>query len=78
MPTSDELEYLLENLCVELGFCLQGEAYNRLIENPPPDIASYTDAVFRAEGLDPRLADRKLYSQVRTRVEQAFERASSE
>jgi hypothetical protein len=78
MPTPDELEDLLTILCVKLGFCLHGEAYDRLVDNPPKDPATFTDAVFEAEGMDPRRAERGLYSQVLSEVEKVVPRANSE
>lgn len=73
IPTADDIEALLEILCVELGICLRGEAYHRLVDNPPPDAAAFTDAVFRAQGLDPA-SDAKLHRQVQFRVSQVFDR----
>jgi hypothetical protein len=63
MPSKDRVKRLLSKLCVELGFCLSPDDNRRLIENPPADPDSFTDAVFRAEGMDPRL-HRQLYRYV--------------
>jgi hypothetical protein len=63
---------LLEALCVKLGFCLPPEERRRLQNEPPGDVKEFTDAVFAAEGLNPDLADRHLYRQVRTMVQEAF------
>ncbi len=70
---SKQIAYLLDELCVELGFCLPPDEQARLQNKPPKDIDAFTDAVFRAEGLDP-LADRQLRRQVRARVAECFER----
>ena len=74
MLNTTEAESLLSKLCVELGFCLPPENENRLIENPPKTIDDFTDAVFRAEGLNPQYAERHLYRQVRDKVAEAFEK----
>lgn len=71
---SEQIAYLLHELCVELGFCLPPDEQARLQDEPPEDFDAFTDAVFRAEGLDP-LADRQLRSQVRARVAGCFERS---
>ena len=59
---------LLSQLCTELGFCLRSEDQTRLQEQVPSSVDSFTDAVFLAEGLDPRLANKQLWRQVRDRV----------
>ncbi len=64
MLTSRQIQFLLEDLCRDLGFCLPPQARIHLIQQPPDDITTFTDAVFRAEGLDPIYADRQLYKQV--------------
>ncbi len=62
---------LLAELCVDLGFCLPPEEYDRLRDAPPRAVDAFTDAVFVAEGLDPRL-DTRLRRQVRERVVRHF------
>jgi tRNA-binding protein len=75
--TVTEVDYLLETLCVDLGFCLPPRAISQFQQNPPRDVESFTYAVFIAEGMDPRHADRKLLAQVRDVVQKAFARAAS-
>jgi hypothetical protein len=75
MLTESEVEWLLGDLCVQLGFCLPPDEEERLKTCPPPDVRSFTDAVFIAEGLDPDTAGLNLYRQVRDRVARAFQRA---
>ncbi|MDT0545923.1 MULTISPECIES: hypothetical protein [Streptomyces] len=58
---------LLYELCVDLGFCLPPHEQRRLREAPPADADEFTDAVFRAEGLDP--AESGLRPRVRDVVE---------
>jgi hypothetical protein len=71
--TSMDVQHLLYELCVKLGFCLSPEAQGRLIETPPTDIDAFTDAVFEAEGLDPVYSDKRLRSQVRELVARHFD-----
>jgi len=68
-----QIELLLEELCVDLGFCLPPDAQMRLIHEPPADVDEFTDAVIRAEGLDPH-ADipTHLRRDVRQRVARCF------
>jgi hypothetical protein len=64
---------LLDQLCVELGFCLDGESRASLIQDPPVGVDEFTDAVIRAEGLDPLTLERALRKQVRDRVARAVQ-----
>jgi len=64
---------LLDQLCVELGFCLPPNDRTRLVAEPPDSVKAFTDAVFTAEGLDPDLADSDLYRQVQAEVAKAFQ-----
>lgn len=75
--TVSEVDSLLETLCVDLGFCLPPRAISQFQQNAPGDVESFTYAVFIAEGMDPRHADRKLLAQVRDVVRDAFDRAAS-
>ncbi len=45
-----EVERLLYELCVGLGFCIPTEAGRRLQQAPPSDVDAFTDAVLAAEG----------------------------
>jgi hypothetical protein len=67
-----DVESLLRELCVDLGFCLPPDRNERLVDSPPDDVDAFTDAVFIAEGLDPSLIEKGLRGQVRHRVERAF------
>lgn len=73
MLTSNATARLLDTLCVRLGFCLPPVEMHRLCQHPPADVQAFTDAVFIAEGMDPELADRHLYRQVRDLVRMAFD-----
>ena len=76
MLTARQLDWLLEDLCSQAGFCLPPAAREHLRERPPADVASFVDAVFRAEGLDP-LQDRRLRDRVHILIAAAFERAAN-
>jgi len=71
--TQQQVTNLLESLCVDLGFCLPANVAEKLESNPPRTVDGFTGAVFRAEGLDPALADRRLYDQVRRAAAGAFD-----
>jgi hypothetical protein len=67
-----KLEALLFHLCVKYGFCLKPDEYRRLCADPPAEVTAFTDAVYRAEGLEPATADQRVYRLVHNAVEQAF------
>jgi hypothetical protein len=64
---------LLSELCVDLGFCLPPDKQAHLQNEPPIEVDAFTDAIIRAEGLDP-YADipLKLRRDVRARVTKHF------
>jgi hypothetical protein len=77
MGYRDELDSdvrrLLNELCIELGFCLAPGDIRRLCESPPGDVGSFTGAVFEAEGMgDMSYTD--LRRQVRHVVDQHMSR----
>jgi hypothetical protein len=77
--SSAQVETLLYELCVVLGFCLPLDEQTRLRESPPTDVDAFTDAVIRAEGLDPNV-DIPLHMRrdIRSRVAEHFRRAEDE
>lgn len=75
--TPDEVEALLERLCVDLGFCLPSQAQEQLIESSPNDVERFANAVFIAEGMNPLTARRDLYKQVFDTIAVAFAQAST-
>jgi hypothetical protein len=78
MVNPNDVKALLEQLCLDLGFCLPPSEAARLCASPPRTVLDFTEAVFRAEGLlPPEVADRRLFRQVRDRVANAF-RSSEE
>ncbi len=62
------VQRLLDELCVELGFCLPSRARASLLQSPPTDPDEFTNAVFAAEGMDPHLFPH-LRSEVSIRVQ---------
>ena len=68
----EEIEKLLSRLCIDLGFCLPPAEIERLKATQCTDARSFADEVFRAEGLDPEMADRHLYRQVLRQVAESF------
>jgi hypothetical protein len=74
--TESQVTGLLGNLCIDLGFCLPAKVAEKLESNPPRTVEEFTRAVFHAEGLDPVLAERRLYDQVRRVVAGAFDGAA--
>ena len=77
--SSPQVEALLYELCVVLGFCLPPDEQARLRESPPTEVDAFTDAVIRAEGLDPH-ADIPLHMRrdMRSRVAEHFRKAEDE
>ncbi|WP_433662400.1 hypothetical protein ACQPW1_09765 [Nocardia sp. CA-128927] len=70
-PDGTAVKFLLDNLCVKLGFCLPMDEQIRLCASPPTSVDSFTDAVFAAEGMDPH-ADKHLRELVRQQVLRTF------
>jgi hypothetical protein len=74
-----EVEALLAELCIVLGFCLPPDEQARLRESPPTDVDAFTEAVIRAEGLDPHVdVPRDLRRDMRERVAEHFQKAEDE
>ncbi|WP_207923606.1 hypothetical protein [Actinomadura bangladeshensis] len=71
----EEVDALLHDLCVRLGFCLPPADQAVLRASPPVGVDSFAEAVFRAEGLDAS-PDGELWRQVRETVARAFEAGS--
>jgi hypothetical protein len=78
MPPA-QFDALLNELCVVMGFCLSPDEADRLRKSSPPDVDAFTDAVIRAEGLDP-YADipLRMRRDVRSRVADHFRKAEEE
>jgi len=70
--TEVEVQILLDDLCVQYGFCLAPAFQKRLRNSPPMNVDRFIGVVYRAEGLNPDLRS-NLYEMLRARVLQAFE-----
>lgn len=46
------IEALLEELCVEYGYCISDADRARIVDNPPPDPDAFLTEVFLVEGRD--------------------------
>jgi len=65
MTRPTKLQWLLDDLCSRLGFCLRPEERTRLELAPPEDIDAFANEVLAAEGMDPHdKANRALRGQV--------------
>ena len=62
---SEALDFLLRDLCVDLGFCLPPVDVARICAQESWDADAFTVEVFRAEGMDPD--DFALYRKMRNR-----------
>lgn len=63
---------LLNDLCIQLGYCLPPDDRQRIVSNPPASVDAFTDAVVKAEGFDPLLMATEQRQQVRRIVAAAF------
>ena len=68
----EDVGLLLRDLCIRLGFCLSPADQATLCASPPMDVESFTEAVFRAEGLEASPYG-ELWRQVRETVARTFE-----
>jgi hypothetical protein len=64
--------YLLEELCVDLGFCLPPSAQSEIVSDPPIDVDAFVDAVICAEGFEPSDVPKPLLQDMRNRVAKYF------
>ena len=67
--------FLLSELCERLGLCLSPDARRTLLDKPLPDAASFTTAVFAAEGVRASPSSRDLYRDALALVERAYAEA---
>ena len=69
--SSSQITALLNDLCVDYGFCLALADKECLKADPPTNADAFTDAVFIAEGMNP-CSDLHLRRLVKSRVAKAF------
>jgi hypothetical protein len=72
MLSERDVDWLLDALCVRLGFCLDPMVRDDLKNSPPRDVESFTKVVFQVEGLDPAGVDPQLYAKVGELVAEAY------
>ncbi|MEV4481790.1 hypothetical protein [Micromonospora coxensis] len=72
-PQPSDVQRLLDELCIKLGFCLPPEESLRFRESPPRYPDSFTDAVVEAERMS-NTSSRDLRRQVRVIVDQHMRR----
>jgi len=70
--STNQLQCLLDELCIRLGFRLPLTAIERLEKKQLLDARDFADEVFRAEGLNPRTADKFLWARVRNTIDAHF------
>jgi hypothetical protein len=66
-----KLRRLLDELCVDLGFCMATRETDRLSASAMVGVNAFTDSILVIEGLDPQL-HKQLRVEVRGRVEKHF------
>jgi hypothetical protein len=71
-----DLDQLLEDACLKLGYCLSPDERQRLIQAPPTNIDAFTDAILGAEGLDVAVVQNEQRRQLRNLVAHHLESGS--
>jgi len=77
MLSEGEVQQLLDDLCVRLGFCLPPDAQSDLRRCPPESASAFAEAVIRAEGLDPNQLSRELRRSITGLIDDAFQRSTA-
>ena len=67
-------EEVLRRVCIELGYCSLGDSYGRLLDDPPPTISEFIDAIIIGEGLNPDTTSNERRRQLRDLVVAAVEK----
>lgn len=67
-----EITKLLDELCVELGFCLSMEAKEKILSMQQYEAEDFTRNVFEAEGMSLEAADPNLYRKVKKKFTDSF------
>jgi hypothetical protein len=71
LTMASEIGWLLDELCVELGFCLPPKEMQRMISSQSCEADQFTQEVFRAENMNPN-EHRHLMRQVRRKFTDRF------
>ena len=69
MNQAKPLKVLMDRVSADLGFCLPLSEIERIESGPSLTAQDLADEIFRAEGLDPLLAETELWREVFWRVE---------
>ena len=72
--TKSGREEILRRVCVELGYCSLGEAYDRLLVDPPLGVSEFIDAIIIGEGLNPETTPNEQKRRMRDMVVEAVEK----
>lgn len=67
-----QTQRLLDELCVDLGFCLPSGEQDQLKNHPPVDVEAFTATVIQLEGLAITDISRRLYRDVRDCVRKHY------
>ncbi|MDE0855968.1 MAG: hypothetical protein OSA97_16260 [Nevskia sp.] len=67
-----DVQWLLDELCLRLGYCLQPAQQAMLRNNPPLSANAFVDAVLVAEGLQPELVGKERRRQIMNIVSAVF------
>ena len=71
--TQHQVRCLLDELCIDLGFCLPPADAERLAKDHPLNAREFADAIYRAEGMDLETRDLGLWRRVRDRIQVHFD-----
>lgn len=66
------MKALLDDLCVQLGYCLSPDDQQWITSDPPQSADAFTNAVVEAEGFDPALMATEQRQEVRRMAAAAF------
>jgi hypothetical protein len=76
MLSARDVDWLLEELCVNDGYCLPPTVSAQIRSAPPGTPEAFAEAVFRGDGFDPVLNPLE-YRSVLDVVERAFQHSAS-
>jgi hypothetical protein len=73
--STEEVESLLDKLCVELGYCLPRQSRQQIVGNPPATVEAFVDAVLTAEG--PEYPSNRIRRQLHDGIATFFEQVAT-
>ncbi|REL26691.1 hypothetical protein DXX93_08955 [Thalassotalea euphylliae] len=71
-PIEKEVEKLLDQVCVDLGFCLPPNVKSRLIKFPPKTSEKFTKTLIEVEGFTIETIDKSLYKQLFDKIDSVY------